>query len=340
MNADRRIAVYGAYGHTGRFVVRELLRRGWTPVASGRDARKLAALAEAFAGIETHAAAVGDAAALDRALDGTRALIHCAGAFLDTGAPLLDAALRARIHYLDVAAEQRATDATYARDAQLRAAGLVALPSMAFYGGLADLLATALLDDGETRVDAIDVAVALDSWHPTEGTRLTGERNHYRRWVIAGGERQYLADPPPTRRWNFPAPIGDVDVVGLPLAETITIARHLHCTELRSWMNLAPLTDLRDPGTPPPRATDAEGRSDQRFVVDVEVCTGGRRRRARAQGQDIYAVSAPLVVEAMERIVDGRVRAAGALAPGQAFDARAMLAALAERGIETRIDPS
>ena len=319
MSADRRIAVYGAYGHTGRFVVAELRRRGWTPVASGRDARKLAELAEAFPGIETHVAAIDDPAALDRALAGTRALIHCAGPFLDTGAPLLDAALRAGIHYLDLAAEQRATDATYARDAELRAASLVALPSMAFYGGLADLLASAALDHGETQVDAVDVAVALDRWHPTAGTRLTGERNHYRRWV-------------------FPAPIGDVDVVGLPLAETITIARHLRCAELHSWMNLAPLADLRDPATPPPRAADALGRSDQRFVIDVEVSASGRHLRATASGRDIYAVSAPLVVEAMERIVEGRARMTGAVAPGQAFDARDVLAALAHHGIAIEFD--
>ncbi len=338
MNGERRIAVYGAYGHTGRFVVAELFRRGWTPVASGRDANALVALAQAFPGLETRVATIDDPAALDRALAGTRALVHCAGPFLDTGAPLLDAALRARIHYLDVAAEQRATDATHARDAELRAAGLVAMPSIAFYGGLADLLATALLDEGETRVDAIDVAVALDRWHPTTGTRLTGERNHYRRWIIRGGERQYVADPAPTRRWAFPPPIGEVDVVALPLAETITLSRHLECAELHSWMNLAPLVDLRDPATPTPRATDAEGRSDQRFIVEVEVLANGRRRRARASGRDIYAVSAPLAVEAMERILDGRVRARGALAPGQAFDAREMLAALATSGIASELD--
>jgi short subunit dehydrogenase-like uncharacterized protein len=295
-------------------------------------------LAQAFPGIETRVAAIDDPAALDRALAGTSALIHCAGPFLDTGAPLLDAALRARIHYLDVAAEQRATDATHARDAELRAAGLVAMPSIAFYGGLADLLASALLAEGETRVDAIDVAVALDRWHPTAGTRLTGERNHYRRWIIVGGERQYVADPAPSRRWAFPDPIGEVDVVALPLAETITISRHLHCTELRSWMNLAPLVDLRDPATPSPRATDADGRSDQQFIVEVEVLAQGRRRRARAQGRDIYAVSAPLAVEAMERILDGRVRGHGALAPGQAFDSREMLGALAARGIASELE--
>ena len=40
-----RIAVYGAYGHTGRFVVTELLRRGFVPVACGRDATRLHELA-------------------------------------------------------------------------------------------------------------------------------------------------------------------------------------------------------------------------------------------------------------------------------------------------------
>ena len=31
------VAVYGASGHTGRFVVKELGRRGFTPIAIGRD---------------------------------------------------------------------------------------------------------------------------------------------------------------------------------------------------------------------------------------------------------------------------------------------------------------
>ena len=39
-----QVTVYGAYGHTGRFIVRELLKRGWTPVLAGRDAAKLAGL--------------------------------------------------------------------------------------------------------------------------------------------------------------------------------------------------------------------------------------------------------------------------------------------------------
>ncbi|HVI58252.1 MAG TPA: saccharopine dehydrogenase NADP-binding domain-containing protein [Luteimonas sp.] len=331
-----RIAVYGAYGHTARFVVAELCRRGWTPILCGRDAARLAALAAGFPRLETRVASTGDPGALDRALGGAIAVVNCAGSFLDTATPLLEAALRARIHYLDLAAEQRAALATFARDADARAAGTTAVPAMAFYGGLADLLATAALGDWR-QADAIDIAVALDSWHPTTGTRRTGERNHGPRLVVAGGQLRDLADPPPTRDWTFPAPFGAQAAVGLPLSEIVVVARHVRCAEVHSWMNLAPLQDLRDSSTPPPVPADASGRSAQRFAMDVHVRRGDDLRRATARGRDIYATSAPLVVEALERILDGRASRAGVLAAGEAFDARGFLAAVSRDDEDFRV---
>ncbi|MFW6089017.1 MAG: hypothetical protein ACODAB_04635 [Gemmatimonadota bacterium] len=63
-------------------------------------------------------------------------------------------------------------------------------------------------------------------------------------------------------------------------------------------------------------------------MVDVLVSRGGRRRRAIARGRDIYAVTAPLVVEAAVRILDGRAKATGARAAGELFAARDFLEAL------------
>ncbi|HZX71253.1 MAG TPA: saccharopine dehydrogenase NADP-binding domain-containing protein [Rhodanobacter sp.] len=333
---SRRIAVYGAYGHTGRFVLTELRRRGFVPVACGRDAPRLHALATTT-GIEVRVAATDDPAALDAAFAGTAAVLHCAGPFLDTATPVLDAALRARIHYLDVAAEQRAVVDTFARDVEAKAAGVTVLPAMAFYGGLADLLASAALD-GATDADAVDIAVALDGWHPTPGTRITGERNHHPRTYIEHGHTRTLPDPAPVRETDFPAPFGRLETVLLPLSEAIVVPHHIACRNLHSWMNLAPLRDLRDPATPAPVAADDSGRSAQRFVVDVRVRRGNRSSRAIASGRDIYAVTAPLLVEALQRILDGRVRAHGALAPGQAFDARDFLAALASEAVTVTVE--
>jgi hypothetical protein len=83
-------------------------------------------------------------------------------------------------------------------------AGVVVIPAMGFYGGLGDLLATAAKADW-TDVDEIQIAVALDSWLPTRGTRLTGQAHTARRLVVANNRLEPLDDPPPTRKWDFPA---------------------------------------------------------------------------------------------------------------------------------------
>lgn len=75
MTAHRFVAVFGAYGHTARFVVAELCSRGWTPILCGRDAHRLAALGHMFPALEQRLASVEDPASLDRAFDGAIAVI-------------------------------------------------------------------------------------------------------------------------------------------------------------------------------------------------------------------------------------------------------------------------
>lgn len=328
MTSNQTVTVYGAYGHTGRFVVSELCKRGLTPILSGRDTDKLNAFGDTHPELEVRVASTDDPASLDSAIAGSAAVINCAGPFMDTADPVIKAALRARIHYLDVTAEQPAALAAFERFADLaRDAGIVIAPAMAFYGGLGDLLATTAMGDW-TAADEICIAVALDSWQPTLGTRLTGKRNSGRRFVFSNNRLELLADPPPTRAWDFPRPFGTQDVVSLPLAEIITISSHLQTPEISSYMNLAPLTDLRNPETPEPTAADESGRSAQIFLMDVVACRGSEERRATAHGRDIYAITAPIIVEATERILDGRFKRSGVAAAGEIFDARDFLESL------------
>lgn len=144
----RVVTVYGASGHTGRFVVSKLKRRGWEIAAAGRDLEKLRALSHDWSGLEIRVASIEDPNGLEKALVGAEAVINCAGPFLDTAAPIIRGAFRARIPYLDLTAEQAATLAAVEQfSAPARDAGIAVLPSMAFYGGLGDLLATAAMKD-------------------------------------------------------------------------------------------------------------------------------------------------------------------------------------------------
>jgi hypothetical protein len=145
---------------------------------------------------------------------------------------------------------------------------------------------------------------------------------------VTSGELAEVCSPPPQRRWKFAEPVGDQEVIELPFAEILLISRHLKTFELHSYLTQVAVADVLNPATPAPRAVDAMGRSEQNFVLEVVVTQGDERRRATARGRDSYAVSAPLACEAVERLLKGEFRTAGANAPGEVFDARSLLASL------------
>jgi hypothetical protein len=316
------VAVYGATGHTGTFVVNELRRRGIAVLAVARDISRIAE------GIPAVAASIDDPAALDAAFAGCAIVINCAGPFLDTAAPIVEAALRAKASYLDVTAEQPAARALFdGYHERAREAGIAIIPAAGFYGGLADLMASALVGDGHA--DEITTAVALDHWWPTEGTRITGERNKSPRMMVEQGRLTPIALPAQEIDWTFAQPFNTQRMVELSFSEVTTISHHIAVDSLHSYFSLGPLEEVRSATTPAPAAVDADGRSAQRFMMEVVARTGTETRRARATGQDIYAISAPIIVEAAARMLQPSFQRRGALSLGQAFEPKAFLDALA-----------
>jgi hypothetical protein len=327
MPIEHRVAVYGAYGHTGRFVVAELRRRGWGMVLSGRDETKLRALSVPDPGARVLPAAITDPGTLDELMVGVDAVINCAGPFAFTQEPLIEAAIRAGVHYLDVAAEPDIVERAIRHHADAVAAGVVVSPANAFYGGLGDLIASASAREW-TSVDDVRIAYWLSSWIPTPGTLATIDTASTRRqgqrlvWTPAGLELR--SDEAPAGRWEFPGPIGTQEVTqDFVTADAVTILHHLPVTRLQECMSIEALNDLGQLDGPGPLAVDERGRSAQRFMVDVQVAKGGVLRRSTAVGRDIYAVSGPLVVEAAARLLDGPPRTgvitAGAMAEPSAF---------------------
>ncbi|GAA0429795.1 saccharopine dehydrogenase [Actinoplanes capillaceus] len=327
---DASVAVFGAYGHTGRFVVAELRERGYEPLLIGRDLDRLRAMGQG----EARQATVGDPASLDLALAGAAAVINCAGPFAETAGPLVEAALRAGIPYVDVAAEIEANVDTFTLFAErAREAGVPVVPAMAFYGGLGDLLVTAAMGEWKA-ADEVHVAYGLSSWHPTAGTlasgTVSGQRRGGRRVRFTGGELRYHEDALPSLEWTFPGALGTQPVIGeFTMADVVTVPSHLDVPEVRTYMTAVAAADLAA-ATSAPVAVDDHGRSAQTFVVDVVVRSGGEERRMSAAGRDIYAITAPLAVEAVDRLLTGRSKAVGVVSAGAAFDARDFLDALAD----------
>ena len=79
---------------------------------------------------------------------------------------------------------------------------------------------------------------------------------------------------------------------------------------------------------------DGSGRSAQRFELVVRLVQNGVVRTAGVRGQDIYAVTAPLVLEAAQRLMAPAYQRSGALALGEAVDPADTLRALNGQALE------
>src|SRR6202041_391841 len=186
-------------------------------------------------------------------------------------------------------------------DKPARKAGIAVVPSMAYFGGLGDLLATAAMGDWDAS-DSIDVMVGFDRWHPTQGTRNTIARNSKGNLRVTSGELAEVCSPPPQRSWKFAEPVGDQEVIELPFAEILLISRHLKTFELHTYLSQVAVADVLNRQRPLPERLMRWGRSEQNFALQVVVTRGGERRRAIARGRDSSAVSWPLVCEALQRL--------------------------------------
>jgi short subunit dehydrogenase-like uncharacterized protein len=125
------LLLYGVTGYTGRLILAQCVARGLRPVLSGRDAAAVDAIAKEH-GLEARPASLGDHDALDRALTGIEVVLHCAGPFSLTAAPMVEACLRRRAHYLDITGEIEVFEMMANADVPARAAGITLLPGVGF----------------------------------------------------------------------------------------------------------------------------------------------------------------------------------------------------------------
>jgi short subunit dehydrogenase-like uncharacterized protein len=169
-----RLLVYGATGYTGELVAREAVRRGLEPVLGGRNAETVAALARTL-GTEGRSASLDDEASLAAMLADVGVVLHCAGPFSATSAPMVRACLRAGAHYVDITGEIDVLEAVHARDAEARAARVVLCPAAGFDVVPTDCLAARLQQE---LPDATALALGFASaGRPSRGTLKTSIEN-------------------------------------------------------------------------------------------------------------------------------------------------------------------
>jgi short subunit dehydrogenase-like uncharacterized protein len=120
------LLIYGANGYTGELIAREAVRRGHKPVLAGRSAEKLAPLAKEL-GLESRVFPLDTPQ-----LDGIEAVLHCAGPFVHTSAPMVRACIAASAHYLDITGEIPVFEQIMSRNDDASRAGVTLIPGVGF----------------------------------------------------------------------------------------------------------------------------------------------------------------------------------------------------------------
>jgi len=168
--AEERWMIYGANGYTGELIAREARSRGYEPLLAGRNTDAIARLAREL-GLEAVAVGLEDAPALADAMRGTTLVLHCAGPFSATAAPMMRACLTVGAHYLDITGEIDVFEAAHSLDAEARAAGIVMCPGVGFDVVPTDCVAASL---SQALPDATYLALGFEMLsRPSRGTART-----------------------------------------------------------------------------------------------------------------------------------------------------------------------
>ncbi len=132
--------LYGSTGFVGDAIARLAVQRGLRPVIAGRNAARVKAQA-AELGLECWVFNLDDSAALDEALAEVVVVLHCAGPYMHTYKPMVEACLRTGSHYLDLTGELPVLEALAARDAEAKTRKVMLLPAVGFDVAPTDCLA-------------------------------------------------------------------------------------------------------------------------------------------------------------------------------------------------------
>lgn len=126
-----RFLLYGAYGYTGRLAAALAAEKQLDVVLAGRNKNALAGLGDRLS-LPTRVVGLNDASQLSQALKDIVCVVHMAGPFAATFAPMLSACLATQTNYVDITGEIGVFEALWSREEEIKRAGITAVPGAGF----------------------------------------------------------------------------------------------------------------------------------------------------------------------------------------------------------------
>lgn len=165
--------LYGAYGYTGRLAAELAVAKGFDVVLAGRNEGALAGM-RARLSLPTRAVGLDDAERLSDALKDIACVVHMAGPFAITSAPMLNACLATKTNYVDITGEIEVFEALWSRKEEIKRRGITAIPGAGFDVVPTDCLAGYVAGKLERTASLVIALRGLES--ASQGTLRTALR--------------------------------------------------------------------------------------------------------------------------------------------------------------------
>lgn len=320
MSEDTAV-IYGAYGYTGELVARTAVEAGLEPILAGRSEQPLRNLA---AKLDLSYRAFGLDEPVAPHLADVDVVAHCAGPFVDTYQPMVDACLATETHYLDITGEISVLEAIKQYDDLAADAGLMFLPGAGFDVVPSDCLAAHL---HERLPDAMELRLAFDvsEMEGSTGTLKTmvegmgqgsAVRENGRIVSIPSGKHIRTIDTVEGPQRMTPVPWGDISTAhhstGIPNIGVYVPVSERGQQLMRALDVLGPFLSVG----PVKRALkwsieqtvdgpDQHERETGSAMFYGEATDGEETVRSRIRTPESYQFTAESVVEILGRVLDG-----------------------------------
>jgi len=126
-----KFLLYGATGFVGEAIARMAIDSGLEPILAGRSQNTLKSLASEL-NLEYQVFVLDQPSLVEEALDSIPAILNCAGPFIHTYQPLVEACIKTGTHYLDITGELPVFQAIADMDEAAQSNGVMLLPGVGF----------------------------------------------------------------------------------------------------------------------------------------------------------------------------------------------------------------
>lgn len=357
MPTRERVLLLGATGATGQLTLRHLLDLGISTTVAGRSADKLAALA-GDAGLRTTVVRIDDREGLIRAFAGHSAVVNCAGPFLRNGTAPVEAALEARIHYLDTSWEQAHLFRLAGFDEDAKKRGIAVISGIGVSPGVSDLLvAIGSRHGGGDPLESVAVhyVEGLGNQFSYGSLLSTAEMLKASSYRLADGVLVPMRVGEKRKTVKFPGRLGMQRLMLYPGADVAAVSRSYQVREVEHYFGAQWFTGVIgllgrlpfNPDSLPVRSLCLMaarlqglvpgGRPGFAQVVEVRSRSahGSRACRVDVCGDEPYETTARLLAISAAKLVLSGSAPTGVVSPGRAFDPDELLDAIGLTAVVT-----